>query len=161
MSPEIIAKEKEKLRQSDEKKEKLKSEISEKIIQKSNDPKADISINQEKKDEINEKPIENEKKEEIVKNESSQRNYMKFDEKMKSMMLKKRQLMDDMKKITDEDINKIDENDENPVVKNEEKKKSIRGIVQKTKGVGVSEPDPDASSESEEEDFLTNEQKYF
>ena len=132
VSPEVLAKEREKLKELEEKKEKLKQEISEK-----------------KQKTVTAEPVPIE--------QSASSSYTKFDEKMKSMMLKKRRLMDDLEKIEPEDNAG---QDDDPVVKADDKKKSARGFVQKTKGADLDEEKNESGSEGDEDEFLTAEQKY-
>ena len=94
VSPEVLAKERERLKEIEERKEKLKQEIS----------------NKKKTSEIMPPPVTQEKQ-----GDETQEAYAKFDEKMKAMLLKKRRLMDDIKKVDEEEIDNVD--GEGPVVK--------------------------------------------
>ncbi len=154
--PEVLAKEREKLRLAEERKEKLKQEISEK--------KASAAPIATKGAEI---PAPAATSAEPVADEKAK--YAKFDEKMKTMLLKKRKLMDDVKKISEEEIDKAagggekGDDDESPVVKGGDKKKTARGFVQKTRGVGLEDESKESQSgesASEDDEFLTVEQKY-
>lgn len=118
-----MAKERARLKEAEEKKEKLKEEIR----------AADSQIKESQ--------------------EADTKSYSKFDEKMKGMVLKKRRQLDDIKGITKEDL--ID-SDDDPIVKGDGKK-TIRGLVQKTKETG-SKPE-ESESESSDEDMLTEQQK--
>jgi hypothetical protein len=90
VSPEVLAKEREKLKLAAEKKEKLKQEIlnKKKILE---DTVHSIVATQTK---IQEGDL----------NEPPPPPPASFDEKMKAMLLKKRRLMDDLKKVHDEEI---------------------------------------------------------
>jgi len=98
VSPEILAKEKEKLRQAEEKKEKLMAEISEKKRTLEDKVRSIISADN--------KPENRTEKEEPK--------YSSFENKMKEMLIKKRRLMDDLKKVDDEEIGAAE--DSEPVV---------------------------------------------
>ena len=126
VSPEVLAKEKEKLRVAEEKKEKLKEEI------------RSVEIKAE--------------------NQTEEKFYIKFEEKMKNMLLKKRLLMDDIKKITDEDL--VESDNEDPVIKGDDKKKLVRGLMQKTRSINMDVKQEESESGSSDEDLLTEEQKY-
>ena len=116
-----MAKEKEKLREAEEKKEKLKEEI------------RSVEIKAE--------------------NQTEEKLYITFEEKMKNMMLKKRRLMDDMKKITDEDL--VDSDNADPVIKGDDKKKLVRGLMQKTRSINMDVKQEESESGSSAEELLT------
>ena len=102
VAPEVLAKERAKLKDAEEKKDKLKQEVLNKKKALEETVQTIISAQ--------EKPSEE-------KQAAQEPEYSNFDEKMKAMLNKKRRLMDDLKRVDDEELEKLDQDEDNPIVK--------------------------------------------